>query len=130
MKSILYVPYIKIRSPLVEQLCRAPVYLPYLLTYEEQLDAHITAHGDVDNSVGLPFTIHDVHNKLETRNVPAIPPTLNDNIRRNEQSPTPLTTSSSTMNHSSLSNNLKPSNMSPDDNALIASSEPLARRRF
>ena len=75
-KNIAHVPYVKILQTFLEQLRRAPCYVPYLLPFQQVLRAHIKRHGDVDTSFGLPFTIHDVYGILQDNMVPDIPPSL------------------------------------------------------
>ena len=103
MKNVQHVPYIKILQIFLDQLRRVQAYVPYLLPFQQTLRFHIKRYGDVDNSFGIPFTIHDVYGILQDNQVPEIPPTL-DGIKNN-------------------GSNQQQSSNTISDGALLASSE-------
>ena len=95
MKNVTCVPYVKLLRVLITQYNRAPIYVPYLLTFTEQLDDFIRKHGDVESSIDLPFTIHEVYDRLQDRNVPQIPTNLTPSHDPTPSPPQPSLTTTS-----------------------------------
>ena len=66
------IPKIKILSRLVGELARSQNYMPYLMSYQNDLSDYIEMFYDQDHSAPIPFTMKKLYNHLVRNNVPDV----------------------------------------------------------
>jgi hypothetical protein len=89
-------PRIKLLQKFISDLMRSSIYIPYLLNYEMKLIEHIEEYGDSDYSVPLPFTMKQVYDYLQRRDIQDIP----QELRKARSKSCPSTPNISTSNYS------------------------------
>jgi hypothetical protein len=71
------VPITKITDTFINELSRAPVYVPYLARYQTELVDHILVFGDSNFDYLPPISPSEIHEILVKVKAPLIPTTLN-----------------------------------------------------
>lgn len=100
------VPITKITDTFINELSRAPVYVPYLARYQTELVDHILVFGDSNFDYLPPISPSEIHEILVKVKAPLIPTTLNP---ANDITSSPLLCMPTTSSASTSTDNLQSS---------------------